>query len=121
MNVLRDTHRALVPGGCLLDFHPTYPPWGKVVVDGEERGEFEEPGFPEALRETEGGMEEVVRLGLFELAARRTHDITEHYEDIEDLTDCWEDLPPDIERLARDATERVDIIYKVVFNLYRAR
>lgn len=120
MNVLRDTHRALVPGGSLLDFHPTYPPWGKLVVGGEERGDLEEPGFPEVVRETEGGVEEAVRLGLFELAAHRTHDITEHYEDVEELIDCWEDAPPDIERLTRDSAGPVDVVYKVVFNLYRA-
>jgi hypothetical protein len=121
VNVLRDTHRALVPGGDLLDFHPIFPPWARVEADGRLVGELQEPSFPEQLRAAEAGMDEVVRRGLFRLVAEQTHELREHYEDADELIDVWqEEIQPELERLVRAARGRLQVLDKVVFRLYRA-
>ena len=120
MNVLRDTHRALLPGSDLLDFHPTFPPWARVEAGGKALGDLEEPEFPEQLRAAEEGMDEVVRLGLFRLVTERTQELREHYDDADDLIDTWEDIvAPELERRIRASTAPFDVVDKVVFRLYR--
>ena len=126
MNVLRDTHRALVPGGFLLDFHPVSPPWPRVVVRGGKLGELRYEEFLDDLRATEGGMAEMVQLGLFEPVAARTHEIAEHYADPDEALEAWLDSDEDwmsaeLERRLRSATGPVDIVERLVFNLYRRR
>ena len=120
MNVLRDTHEALVPGGRLLDFHPVVPPWARVVANGRTVGPIEEPEFPDQLRAAEAGMDEVVRRGLFRHIAARTRELREHYDDADELMATWEPLPG-LERLLRGVEGRVDVVEKVVFRLYEAR
>ncbi len=124
MNVLRDTHRALVPGGLLLDFHPIAPPWPRVVAPGEEFGELRYEPFLDDLRATEGGLRDTVNRGLFERVAARTHDIATHFEDTRELLDEWvtedEDwASPELERRLRSRTGTVDVVDRVVFRLYR--
>jgi hypothetical protein len=121
VDVLRDTHRALVPGGDLLDFHPTFPPWARVEAGGERLGDLEEPSFPDQLRATEEGMREVVRRGLFRLVAEQTHELREHYDDAEELVDAWQDeIQPDLESRVRAKRGPLEVVDKVVFRLYRA-
>ena len=124
MNVLRDTHRALVPGGLLLDFHPVAPPWPRVVASGETLGELRLQSFLDDLRATEGGLAETVRLGLFERVAARTHEIAEHYDDPDDLLETWEDeeeewMSAELERRLRSTTGPVEVVERLVFHLYR--
>jgi hypothetical protein len=124
VNVLRDTHRALSPGGLLLDFHPISPPWPRVVAHGEELGELRDEQFLENLRATEGGMGETVRLGLFEHVACRTHEIAEHYDDPYTLLEAWSDdeeawMSDDLKRKLRATTGPVDVVERLVFRLYR--
>ena len=124
MNVLRDTHRALVPGGWLLDFHPVAPPWPRVVARSGTLGELRYEKFLDDLRATEGGMAETVRLGLFERVAARAHEIAEHYDDADEALEAWEDSDEDwlseaLERRLRATTGPVDILDRLVFNLYR--
>jgi hypothetical protein len=119
VNVLRDTHEALVPGGELLDFHPVVPPWARVFAGRRTVGFIEEPDFPEQLRATEAGMDEAVRLGLFRHVASRTRMLREHYEETSELIDTWE-VGDDLERTLRDVAGPVDVVNKVVFRLYRA-
>jgi hypothetical protein len=125
VNVLRDTHRALVPGGFLLDFHPIAPPWPRVVARDEDLGEFRYDPFMDDLRATEGGMDETVGRGLFERAAARTHDIATHFDDTDELLDEW--LPededwasPELRRRLRSRTGPVDVVNRLVFHLYRS-
>jgi hypothetical protein len=121
VNVLRDTHRALVPGGDLLDFHPTFPPWARVEAGGETVGELQEPSFPEQLRAAEAGMEEVVRRGLFRSVAEQTHELREHYEDADELIDVWqEEISAELEQRVRAAPGKLEVVDRVVFRLYRA-
>jgi hypothetical protein len=124
VNVLRDTHRALVPGGLLLDFHPIAPPWPQVVAPGEEFGELRYEPFLEDLEATEGGLRETVRLGLFERVADRTHDIATHFDDTDELLDEWvtedeEWASPELEQRLRARTGSVDVVDRLVFHLYR--
>jgi hypothetical protein len=123
VNVLRDTHRALVPGGDLLDFHPIFPPWARVEADGQMLGELEESSWPEQLRAAEAGMDEVVRRGLFRLIAEQTHELREHYEDADELLEEWQEvieIDPELERRVRAARGRLNVVDSVVFRLYRA-
>lgn len=121
MNVLRDTHKALAPGGELVDFHPTWPPWARVEARGEALGRLVEPDFPALLRATEAGMDEAVRIGLFRRVAARTHDIVEQYDDAGELIDAWrENVASDLERRLRAVRGPVQVVEKVVFRLYRA-
>jgi hypothetical protein len=124
VNVLRDTHRALSPGGYLLDFHPIAPPWPRVLAHGEELGELREERFLDDLRATEAGMREAVRLGLFEGVAGRTHDLAEHYDSPSELLEtqsnadeAW--MSADLERQLRSTTCPVDVVERLVFHLYR--
>jgi hypothetical protein len=122
VNVLRDTHRALVPDGLLLDFHPTWPPWPSVVARGKRLGRLQEPNFPEELRATEGGMNETVRLGLFRRVAARIHEIREYYDNANELMEGWDDgvwVSPALERRLRATTGAVQVVEKLVFHLYR--
>jgi hypothetical protein len=125
VNVLRDTHRALSPGGFLFDFHPIAPPWPRVRARGAELGELREEKFLHALRATEAGMRESVRLGLFEEVAGRTHEIAEHYEDSDELIEAWPNdddeawMSADLERRLRSTTGPVAVVERLVFHLYR--
>jgi hypothetical protein len=119
VNVLRDTHRSLEPGGELLDFHPTFPPFSRVEAGGRAFGPIEEPDFPDQLRATEAGMREAERLGLFRRVAAESHEIGEHYDEVEELIDAWE-LEGDLETRLRAVTGPVRVVSKVVFRLYRA-
>ena len=118
MNVLRDTHRALVPGAELLDFHPIIPPVPRIEAGPTIVGPLDEPGFPEQLRATEAGMDEAVRLGLFTLVTEQTRELSEHYDDADELIDAWE-LEGDLERAVLAATGPLRVVEKVVFRLYR--
>jgi hypothetical protein len=121
VNVLRDTHAALVPGGELVDFHPRWPPWARVEWRGETLGELEEPDFPEQLRATEAGMDEAVRIGLFRHVTERTHDIHEYYDDADELIEEWsEHTTPELEERLRATRGVVHVVERVVFRLYRA-
>ena len=125
MNVLRDTHKALVPGGLLVDFHPIAPPWPRVVARGKELGKLRYAPFLDDLRATEGGLRETVRRGLFERVDGRKHDIATHFDDTHELLDEWltdedEDwASPELQRRLRARKRPVDVVNRVVFNLYR--
>ena len=124
MNVLRDTHRALVPGGFLLDFHPIAPPWPGVVAQGKALGDLRHEPFLDALRATEGGMDELVRLGLLEHVGAREHDIAENYDEPGELLEEWGDsdwMSPEIVQRLRSTTGRIRVVERVVFHLYRTR
>jgi hypothetical protein len=125
VNVLRDTHRALVPGGLLLDFHPIAPPWPSVVApSGEELGELRHKPFLDDLRATEGGMAETVRRGLFERIGERTRDIATHFDDPREMLDEWlnedEDwASPELRRRLGSHAGPVDVVDRLVFHVYR--
>ena len=121
MNVLRDTHLALVPGASLLDFHPVYPPWAQVEARSRVVGELREPEWPELVRETEAGMHEAVARGLFRAVAERTCEIAENYEDAEELLTMYEaEVDDELRARLRKTYGPVRVVQKLVFRLYRA-
>jgi hypothetical protein len=108
----------------LLDFHPTSPPWPRVMAHGNVLGELREEQFLDDLRATEAGMRETVRLGLFEGVADRTHEIAEHYDQPSELLAAWSDddgawISADLERRLRSTTGPIDVVERLVFRLYR--
>jgi hypothetical protein len=125
VNVFRDTHKALAPGGLLVDFHPIAPPWPQVSAGGEELGVLRFEPFLEDLQATEGGLRETVRLGLFERVAGRALDIATHFEDAHELLDEWlseeeeEWASPEVKQRLRATKGPVDAVNRVVFHLYR--
>jgi hypothetical protein len=125
VNVLRDTHKALVPGGLLLDFHPIAPPWPQVVARDAEIGELRYEPFLDDLRATEGGLRETVRRGLFERVAARTLEIATHFDNTRELLDEWlseeeeEWTSPRLERRLRARKGPVDVVNRLVFDVYR--
>ncbi len=121
MNVLRDTHHALVPGAPLLDFHPIWPPWARIEARGISLGDLVEPDFPRLLRETEGGMRTAVGMGLFRLEAEQTHELAEHYDDPDELIDEWrEHISAELEERLRATGGPMQVVEKLVFRRYRA-
>jgi hypothetical protein len=125
VDVLVDTHEALVPGGLLLDFHPVVPPWPRVEARGRRLVSLRDRNFPGMLRATEEGLEQTVREGRFRRLASRTHDIREYYDDAEDLLDGWGDesdewISPEVRRRLEAVTGPVDVVERLVFRLYRA-
>jgi hypothetical protein len=125
VNVLRDTHRALVPGGLLLDFHPIAPPWPRVVAGSEELGELRYEPFLDDLRAVNGGLRETARRGLFERVADRTYDIATHFDSTHEVLDDWlseeeeEWASPELEQQLRARKGPVDVVDRLVFRLYR--
>jgi hypothetical protein len=124
VNVLRDTHKALAPGGLLLDFHPIAPPWPRVVARDEDLGELRYEPFLDDLRATEGGLAETVSRGLFERVAARTRDIATHFDDAREMLEEWLDeeedwASPELRRRLESHTGPIDVVDRLVFHLYR--
>ena len=71
-------------------------------------------------------MREVVRRGLFERVAARTDEIATHFDNTHELLDDWltdedeEWASPGLERRLRARKGPVDVVNRVVFNLYRS-
>ena len=63
-------------------------------------------------------MDEAVRLGLFGLVTEQTRELSEHYDDAQELIDAWE-LDGDLERAVRATTGPLRVVEKVAFRLYR--
>ncbi|MGH2922259.1 MAG: hypothetical protein ACRDKU_09360, partial [Gaiellaceae bacterium] len=81
MHALRQVHKALVPGGILLDMHPV-PPSTRAERAGESLGDFEDDEFMEIVAATEAGLAET---GLYTLDAELEFDWLERYDSGEEL------------------------------------
>jgi hypothetical protein len=92
----------------------------RVEAGGNAVGDIVEADFPEQLRAAEGGMDEVVRLGLFRLVDEQARELREHYDDADDLIETWEDIvEPQLERRIRTSSGPLAVVNRVVFRLYR--
>ena len=122
MHALRRIHRALVPGGTLLDMHPIPPPT-RAEARGESLGDFDDDEFWEIVRATEAPLEQG---DLFMLEDQLEFDWLERFESAEELLEDvkeWEGcrIPPEVAARIREAEPPVDIWERVVLRRFRAR
>ncbi len=121
MHALRQIHRALVPGGLLVDMHPV-PPSTRVEVRGESLGELDDAEFWEIVTATEAPLWE---LDLFALEDELEFDWLERFDSSEDLIEAistWESskIPPALAERARGVKGPIDIWERVVLRRFRA-
>jgi SAM-dependent methyltransferase len=120
VHALRQIHRALVPGGILLDMHPIRPAT-RAEVGGVSLGDFDDAEFFEIVDSTEQPLAES---DLFALEEEVEFDYLERYEDgeqmLEDVKD-WEGCrtPPDLAERIRRAEPPVDLWERVVLRRFR--
>jgi hypothetical protein len=124
VNALSRIHKALVPGGVLLDLHPTVP-FATAEAGGATLGRFDEREFVATVRATEAGMEEAVRIGLFEQERELRFDVLDRFEDADELLETvaeWDGfhIPKALARRIRAAPVPIDIRERVVLRRLRA-
>lgn len=121
MHALRQIHRALVPGGILLDMHPV-PPATRAEVGGVSLGDFEDEEFFDIVRATERPL---AKTDLFVLEDELEFDYLERYVSAEELlgdVSEWEGcrVPAGLADAIRDATPPVDIWERVTLRRFRS-
>lgn len=121
MHALRQIHRALAPGGILLDMHPV-PPATRAEVGGVSLGDFEDEEFFDIVRATERPLAET---DLFVLEDELEFDYLERYDSAEELLEDvgeWEGcrVPPALAHAIREAAPPVDIWERVTLRLFRS-
>lgn len=124
MHALRRIHKALVPGGILLDMHPV-PPSARAEVGGATLGDFEDAEFFRIIAGTEGELDRTVRKGLFTPETEIQFDWLERYERGEDLLEdvkTWEGcrVPRGVATRIRAADSPVDVWERVVLRRFRS-
>ena len=124
MHALRRIHKALVPGGILLDMHPV-PPSARAEVGGTSLGSFDDAEFFGIVAGTEGELDQTVREGLFTPETEIQFDWLERYERGEDLLEdvkTWEGcrVPRGVAARIRAADPPVDIWERVVLKRFRS-
>jgi hypothetical protein len=121
VHALRNVHKALVPGGTLLDMHPI-PPSTRVEREGVSLGVFDDSEFMELVAATEAGLEEA---GVFTLETQLEFDWLERYESGDELladVEEWEGcrVPPAVAERIQAAEPPLDIWEHVVLRRFRA-
>jgi hypothetical protein len=124
VNALTRIHRSLVPGGTLLDLHPTLP-FATAEARGSSFGAFEEREFMAMVAETEAGVDEVVGRGLFALERELAFDVLERFDSAGELLETvsgWEGfhVSARLARRIRSAAPPVDVRERVVLSRFRA-
>lgn len=90
MNALRHAHTLLAPGGTLLDAHPVTEE--RVESAQGIVGTIAEPEWRNVdLPNSEDGLRQVVREGLFTLEAEVSYDVLEHFDDATELVESKHD------------------------------
>jgi SAM-dependent methyltransferase len=121
VHALRQIHRALVPGGILLDMHPIRPAT-RAEIGGVSLGDFDDAEFFEIVDATEKPLAET---DLFALEDEVEFEYLERYDDAEELledVEGWEGCltPADLAERIRRAEPPVDIWERVVLRRFRA-
>jgi hypothetical protein len=125
VNALMRVHKALRRDGFLLDLHPTKP-FATVEAAGVSLGALDEREFMEIVAETEAGLEETVRMGLFGREASLTFDVLERFETADELVrkvdEDWlgVSVPDALARAVRAGQRPFDIREQVVLQRFRA-
>ena len=91
MHALRHVHALLVPGGTLVDIHPVTEE--QIETGAAVVGVILEPDWVAVdLPNSEAGVREVVRDGLYALEAETAYDVLQHFDDPEELIDAKRDV-----------------------------
>lgn len=80
MNALRKIHRALVPGGLVIDTQPVsaHPP---VEAGGGMLGTLDMSGWARTIAAIDGLMQQAIDQGLFDLERESRYVVTDEYGD----------------------------------------
>ncbi len=126
MHVLRQIHRALGPGGLLLDVHPLGDDF-PVLADGRGIGFVDTRKFRGILEEMNNCVRQVVAEGLFqELRTLRRH-VVERYDTASEAleeSDSWDNLrlpAPVRRRLQQTKATPIEFIDTVRYRLLTKR
>lgn len=122
VHALRQIHKALVPGGILLDMHPIPPPT-RAEVGGVSLGDFDDDEFFDIVRATERPLAES---DLFVLEDETEFDYLERYDGGSELLEdvkSWEGcrVPRSVANAIRAAKPPVDIWERVALRRFSAR
>ena len=121
MHALRQIHRALVPGGLLVDMHPV-PPSTRIEVRGESLGELDDTEFMGLVEATEAPLAESE---LFSFEEELEFDWLERFDSAEELIETvssweWSEIPAKLVDRVREVRGPVDIWERVVLRRFRA-
>jgi SAM-dependent methyltransferase len=121
VDALRQIHRALVPGGLLVDMHPI-PPTTRVEVRGKSLGELDDTEFMALVAATEAPLAET---DLFAFEEEVEFDWLERFDSGEELIEAvssWENtrVPARLAERVRELEGPVDIWERVVLRKFRA-
>lgn len=121
MHALRKIHRALVPGGVLLDIHPV-PPAEEVEAEGRALGRLDARGFFADVAEAERLLAES---GLFRLDDEIETDVVERFDGVEEAIESVAErrrmrMRPELVERVRLARPPIDLRERVVFRRFRA-
>ena len=124
MDALRRVQRALVPGGALVDLHPTCLN-AHAECGGVELGAFDETEALEDVRATDAGLFTVVHEGLFALELERTFEWVEAFDTARELFETaatWAGfrIPPELGRAIRAASHPYEVHQDLVLRRLRA-
>jgi hypothetical protein len=124
--VLRQVHRALVPGGLVLDIHPLGDDF-PVLAGGKGIGFVDTRKFRDVLEAMNKCVDESVSRGLFEeLRSLRRH-VVERFDTAAEAleeADGWDNLrlPASVRRRLQDTDATpIDFIDTVRYRLLRRR
>jgi hypothetical protein len=123
VHVLRHVHRAVRPGGSVLDVHPLGVDMA-VLAGRRGLGFIDAAEFGLVIAAMDEGVAQVVREGLLEEQRVVVRQVVERFDDPKEALDHfaeWENLraPPALRRSIRDAQERpIDCVDTVRYRLF---
>jgi SAM-dependent methyltransferase len=125
VNALSQIHRAVRPGGVLLDLHPTRP-FATLEAGGVRLGSIDEREFMRIVEATEAGLATTVRRGLFAPEEALRFDVIERFDTADELVekvDGWEGVrvPTRLARRVRAGEPPFDVRERVVLQRFRVR
>ena len=91
MHALRHVHTLLVPGGTLVDVHPTTEE--HVEAAGRAVGVILEPDWRTVdLPNSEAALRQAISEGLYELELETEYDVLQHFDRADELIEAKSDL-----------------------------
>ena len=121
MHALERIHRALLPGGLLVDIHPV-PPAEQAEARGRRLGRLDEDEFFAVVRDAERAL---ALCALFELEEVIERDVVERFDTIAEFFEIVGDregvrIPASVARRVRASRPPIDLRERVVFGRYAA-